>query len=192
MRLWAAILPLAAVASGCVAVVRAPEDPEDPIAVYLLSRAKHRGILLPAEDGTREHIEYGYGEWGWYARDRTSWYFAFDALFWPTRGTLGRRRVSGEGREDLERGLAARLDPLLVSRGRVRALLAELDGIFREGGAMEEGEVLNPTQGMTFVRHPRRFWLFNNCNDATAEWLLALDCRVSWAIVRFGLRAADD
>lgn len=182
----ALLLPLAA--AGCISVIHPPDSPDDPVTVYLLVRAKHRGIVLPlpAEGG---HVEYGYGEWGWYAENQDAWYNVFDTLFWPTRGALGRRPTAAGTREELERSLDALLEPVVVSRARAAELLAHLESEFERAGREEpEGVVFNPQQGMRFVRHGRRFWLFWNCADQTAEWFRALGCRVSQVLIRLGIK----
>jgi hypothetical protein len=39
---------------------------------------------------------------------------------------------------------------------------------------------------MTFVPSQESYWFAHDCADVVAEWLVELDCRVSWLLVRLG------
>src|SRR5262245_8308798 len=69
-------LGLAALASlsSCAATVEAPERVEDPASVFLFAGGRHCGLLLPCADG--RIVEYGYGDWGWYALGEDDWWRA--------------------------------------------------------------------------------------------------------------------
>lgn len=175
---------LAAVAwSGCASTVTAPKDPPDPVVVHLLSTGRHAGVLLPNGDGRT--VEYGYGNWSWYALGKTDWWRAPATVLWPTQGTLGRRYI-------LDAELAAKnhdygrgtLEELCVSRASADRLLAHLDAQFAAGGEPH----FNETYDMSFVRHPDGFWGFHDCHDQVAEWLRELGCQIGWAPIRTGLR----
>ncbi|MFN0008064.1 MAG: hypothetical protein ACKVXR_09175 [Planctomycetota bacterium] len=168
---------------GCASTVTPPKDPPDPIVVHLLSTGRHAGVLLPNGDGRT--VEYGYGDWTWYALGKDDWWRAPAVVLWPTQGTLGRRYV-------LDADLAAMnlsygggtLEELRVSRDSADRLLARLDTEFVAGG---EGH-FNPLYDMSFVKHPDGFWMFHDCHDEVAEWLEELECDVGWAPIRAGLR----
>ena len=171
--------------ASCTSAVVPPRDPDDPIDVYLLADALHYGLVLPRDAHT--FVEYGYGDWGWYALGHDSWYHVFDTMLWPTQGALGRRDIdvgAGGVREQFPSGS---LHTVRVARARAAALLADLDERFAAARASERW---NGRYGLWFVHHDRGFWLLHNCTDATASWLEALGCDVGFALVRGGLRLA--
>ena len=168
---------------GCVSQITPPASPEDPVPIYVRWEARHKGLILPRQMGS--WVEYGYGEFDWYALEKDRWYHVFDTVLWPTGGTLGRTEVTAQGREGLERFYRlSRLEPILVSRALAAALLARLDAEF---AGSSEAPLHNSTYRMDFVPHEDGFWMFYNCNDAMADWLRALDCRVTHLPLRFGL-----
>ena len=168
---------------GCASTVTPPRNPTDPVTVHLLATGRHAGVLLPCGDGRT--VEYGYGDWSWYALGKTDWWRAPATVLWPTQGTLGRRYV-------LDADLAAMghhygrgtLEELRVPRASAERLLADLDAQFAAGGETH----FNEAYDMTFVKHPDGFWMFHDCHDQVAEWLRQLDCEVGWAPIRTGLR----
>ena len=123
--LW---LSLICAAPGCASSVRSPLSPEDPVEAFLLVDAMHRGLWMPREQGG--YVEYGYGEWSWYAEGDDSWYDVFSTIFWPTRGTLGRRISPASDEQELRRRHAGQaLERLVVARADMHSLRAELDAL---------------------------------------------------------------
>ncbi len=140
--------------------------------------------MLPTSDGAA--VEYGYGSWSWYARNRDRWYHAPLTVLWPNQGTLGRRILAPD---ELAHGAyAGRVQSILVDRDRAARLVRRLDAEFASGGA----PLWNPVTGLHFVKHAEDFWMFHDCHDETAEWLRELGCEVGWAPIRGGLRVADE
>jgi hypothetical protein len=169
--------------AGCVATVHVPENPDDPTEVYLIRSGRHLGLILPRSGGG--HVEYAYGEWGWFAENHNAWYDFFDTVLWPTPGALGRKELEARDREELARALPdTRIETLVVAPARIGALRDGLDSGYL---AARDTEIFNPGHGYHFVEHERRFWCCYSCNDAVAAWLEALDCRVSWLPIRLGL-----
>ena len=157
---------------SCTAVVRAPSVVEDPVSVYLIKEAKHRGLILPRASGG--FVEYGYGDFDYYALMKNRWYHLFDTVLWPTRGCLGRRGIPEV--EGAPVRSCAELIPLRVERSLVIRLLGSLDDAFTSRiGTLHE----NSVYPMNFVEAERGFYMGYNCNDATAEWFEALGCLVS-------------
>jgi hypothetical protein len=170
-------------AFGCTSTVTPPPAPEDPQAVYLLQDDRHVGLLLPRAPG--RVVEYGFGDWDWYAMERDAWYNVFDTVLWPTQGTLCRRELAAHGAADLRARLPwATVHEFAVERARAGALLLDLDAQF----AAHADELHHSARyGMDFVPHDDGYWLFHNCNDVLADWLRRLGCEVSWVPVRLGL-----
>ena len=166
--------------SGCVSVVVPPAHPVDPVEVFLSQEGIHSGLVLPRPEGG--YVEYGYGDWDWYALNCDRWYHVFDTVLWPTQGALGRRSYAARTAEELRaeaRGPA--LDSLAVSRRDAEGLLRELDARFE---ATRDTEVYNEVSGMRLVQVPEGFWCCYGCADATSEWLRRLGCSVSCTVIR--------
>lgn len=158
--------------AACTSIVTPPEDPKDPVDVYLIEEGIHTGLALPRDGGV--YIEYGYGEWGWYALNHTAWYDVFDTILWPTPGALGRRPAPQ---------IPSHAQRLRVARADAMRLLAELDAAYE---SRKETEVYNELSRMHLVRTDEGFWCCFTCADAAAEWLRRLNCSVSWVIIRAG------
>jgi len=169
--------------TGCVSDIRPPTAPADPVATYLLMDDRHRGVLLPRVEGG--FVEYGFGDWDWYADNKNSWYHAFDTVLWPTQGALGRRFSAARDGDDLRREFYwMKLYEIVVARSNMEALRAELAQAYAEEATQE---VYNPRYRMSFVPNGDGYWLFNNCNDVVATWLEKLGCSVSWVPIRLDL-----
>lgn len=168
---------------GCRSTITPPPFPEHPTEVYLLTDARHYGLVLP--DGPRRYVEYGFGEWQWYAQNDDAWYRTVPTVLWPTRATLGRRTIYAEdGRGVAERFHWIEVRRLVVDRPKVEALHASLAARFTAASA---GRVHNPRYGFDFVPlDDESYWAFWNCTDALATWLEALGCDVSWVPLRVG------
>jgi uncharacterized protein DUF2459 len=182
-----AVAGLALVAAACVSHVEPPRAPSDPVVVYLRREARHSALILP--DPAGGHVEYGYGDWNWYALEKDRWYHVFGTLFWPTRGTLGRCRLEARSAEELESAYPySRMSAINVERERASELARRLDEEFRAG---EATRIHSATYQLDFVQHASSFCLFHNCHDALADWLQSLGCRVSRALVRTGLEVEE-
>ncbi|MCE9637676.1 MAG: hypothetical protein K8T90_18405 [Planctomycetes bacterium] len=168
--------------SGCASGVRPPADVTDPVTIHLLATGRHAAVLLPRD--AERVVEYGYGDWGWYALCHDDWWRAPATVLWPNPGTLGRREVAAR-RVSTAPGAyeGGTLSALVVSREFAERLLARLDAEFAAGGA----PVFNPVYDMSFVPHTDRYWAFHDCHDQVAAWLEDLGCDVGWAPVRTGL-----
>jgi hypothetical protein len=172
--------------ASCVSTVRPPTDPQRPVTVYLRREALHAALLLPRPAGGI--VEYGFGDYDWYALGKDRWYHVFDTLLLPTRGTLARRDLPVEGLAELKASYpASNLTPIVVGADAAARLEARLDAEYRE---RQDTEIYNPEYALHFVVHEDGFWLFYNCHDALARWLRELGCSVGWTPVRGGLRAA--
>lgn len=153
----------------------------------LLSTGRHAGLLLPCADG--RIVEYGYGDWSWYALAENDWWRAPGTVLWPSQATLGRRYVPVPAPDAIgETYGAGRLTPFRVSREQAARLVAQLDADFAAGGEPR----FNALYDMEFVKHPERFWMFHDCHDEVGEWLEELGCSVSWAPIRSRLKLAAE
>lgn len=171
--------------NACTSIVTPPDKVKDPVRVYLLQEARHKGLVLPDEAGG--FVEFGYGDWDWFAMMCNSWYHTFDTVLWPTRGCLGRRELANIDDRPFRRGVD--MEPVEVEAARVKTLLDDLN---RRIEAQKETAVLNREYDFEFVHSDDGFWLFYNCNDSIADWMEALGCEVSWRPVRLGIRVETE
>lgn len=172
----AALLPaLIAALTGCVTVIRPPANPPDPVVAALVDYGYHSSLVLPSADG--ESTEYAYGEWEWFALNHDDSYRVFPALCWPTRGTMGRRRLPVPTQPEALRPLVAceEMFALRVSRARAQALLDTLEARYQRHAPTE---VYNPLSGLHFVQDDEDYSCCNNCNHVLVRWLEALGCEV--------------
>lgn len=175
MRAAVAII-FAALLAGCAHTVEPPRDVAEPVPVFLLDHGRHASIVLPRSDGL---VRYAYGEWEWYALDRTGPLRALDTLLLPTPAALGRRILPGpptleavrtQVRVPIEH--AWRIE---VERARARALDDSLTALFEDN---LETRVEQSRYDLELVRHPDAYSLGHNSNHVVADWLRALGCRV--------------
>ena len=178
--------------AGCAATIVPPENPSAPTTVFLLDYGRHSSLLLPEAAGG-SMIEYFYGEWNWFALGKNRWHRAVPALLWPTRGTLGRRRVDVQPDADTISRLMAEGEALeiAVNSNDVIDLLTHLDSRYSE---QIETLHFQTDPCLSFVHHDRAFHLFHNCNHAVADWLRELGCDVrgQWVAGAFVIRESRD
>lgn len=174
--------------AGCVSTVTPPENPEEPTTVYLISTACHAGVVLPDPSGGM--VDFAYGDHDWFALNHDQWYHVFDTLLWPTQGTLGRRKLSSREPDVLVRRYSPdAIAAIAASRPRVEALRRELEARHRRH---IDRQVHDKLRGWHFVPDDQGYWLLNNCNDVTADWLRKLGCSVSWVPIRLGIKLRTD
>lgn len=169
--------------AACTTIVRPPAPSADDVEVLVIAEAWHGGLVLPEGGGTR--VEWGYGQFDWYARGANAWHDVFHALFWPARGTLSRREWgASESAARADGSIAA----LRAPRSCVEALSARPEAQFARSS---DERVWNEAWRTAFVPDERDYWLFHNCHDATAHWLAELGCVVEPALVRAGVRVRE-
>ncbi|MCM1982057.1 DUF2459 domain-containing protein [Lyngbya confervoides] len=166
---------------GSRAQIQAADPPQSPTTtVYVaLYPGFHASLLLPIATGYRE---YAYGEWGFYAHSQETLWGGLKALLWPTPATLGRRTLGGPSPADpsLEIGHLKRrmgvetLLPIQVDRALALDLNQRLDRFFDPTFP----KIYNPSYRLEFVRHPRPYHLWHNCNHFIAEQLRQLGVAV--------------
>jgi hypothetical protein len=171
---------------GCTSQIHAPHAPENGETVYLVNAALHSGIVL--SDRPNHWVEYGFGEYEWYAQDQDAWYRVIPCVLWGTQGTLGRREFHAADEDAVRRAAhASRVDRIVVEQAAATALRIRLQGLFEAGGE----PLFQPRYNMSFVQFSS-YWFLNNCHDATAGWFQELGCEVSWRPVRTGIEAAPE
>lgn len=175
--------------AGCANTLYPPEQPAETRTMYLLDLGRHTRLALGLPDG--EFVEYGYGEWLWYARMEDSWWRVPAVLFWPTQGTLGRREWRGAQAETRLLAEYAGLEVLELpaEADKVAALAAGLDRTFRRASA---SMIHNRVYELDFVPVDRPYWLLNNSNHAAKEWLEQAGYEVRGSGILARWRLADE
>ncbi|UCD76818.1 MAG: DUF2459 domain-containing protein [Phycisphaerales bacterium] len=170
------LMIVALCSTGCSTTIIPPADPSQPASVFIIDYGRHTSLMLPQTDD-QSLIEYAYGEWDWFALDRSRWYHLFPTLLWPTRGTLGRWEWDME--PDVEtlrhRIWCQNVLEVTVDSASIADLLVRLDERYRR-----HPDTLHyqPLYQLNFVHDDQRYWAFHNCNHVLAQWLRDLDCKV--------------
>lgn len=113
--------------AGCTAHVIPPSGLTAPVSVYVLDHGRHSSLVLPGESGWRR---YAYGDWQWYAENRTGLMQGAAALFWPTQAGLGRQLLAQP--PDLAPSLTVgfvSLHKIPADAEKVAALVERLDAL---------------------------------------------------------------
>lgn len=164
---------LALFLTGCAYRVTPPLNPREPATVYIADYGYHASLLLPR--GSATWVEYGFGEWGWFAEGNTAWYRGVPILF-GARGALGMRPIDAEEDELAQQySPSIKFQPVTVEQAAVDKLLNRLDERFGHGGE----PTFNPAASMSFVPDRQRYSLAHHCNTAVAHWLRELGCQVT-------------
>jgi hypothetical protein len=170
-------------AAGCATVLVPPDRDslKDPVDVYLLDLGRTPSLVLPGAPGGGM-TRYAYGNWNWYALQHHGVLDAMAAIFLPTRGALGRQELPAAATAaDLRRLAPAENHYVLtVEREAVLRLRADMDRIFERN---RETLVVNTTDKLDFVHHPRAYCALSNSNHAVARWLRELGVRTRGAAV---------
>ncbi len=186
-RVWLALVVtgLLAWTVGCTSTVTPPARVANPTEVLLIRDAMHRGLLLPNGNG---FVEFGFGDWSWYALGNDSWYHVFPTVLWPTQGTLSRRQHHASDSASARAAMSwAEFESFVVERETAKRLRDRLEAAF----AARAGERVHQAYlRMDFVPYDDSYWFLDNCADACAVWLTELGCAVSWVPIRTDLTSA--
>ena len=170
------VLLLAAFAlGGCQHVIEPPASVSDPVRVFVIDYGRHASLALPQEKSGL--VEWSWGDWNWFALERTGPLEGLQALFASPRSTLSRRELAPAGNaEDLAVRLRAQeVLSLDVERERARALLRHLEARWLR---RRDQAVTHPS-GRVFVPDDARYSLSNNSVHELARWIEALGADVS-------------
>lgn len=152
-----------------------PVDPASPVTVYVVDYGYHSRLTLPEVDGGL--VQYTYGDWHYFALNQQDFSNAVAALLIPTRGALGRQKVSDAA--ELQQLIdKRRYDSLLsfeVARAKAARLLKLLNERFNRN---IDTRVENPLTGLSLVQDDQDYTLFHNSNHELVKWLEELDCEV--------------
>jgi hypothetical protein len=160
---------------GCQHVIEPPARVSDPVRVFVIDYGRHASLALPNEQAGL--IEWSWGDWNWFALERTGPVEGLQALFASPRSTLSRRELAPapDAKELAARVGAQELLSLDVERERARALQRHLDARWLR----RRHEAVAHSTGRRFVPDDRRYSLFNNSVHELVRWLEALGADVS-------------
>lgn len=168
-----------ALTMACTNTVVPPAEPARPVAAFLLDHGRHASLVLERGDGM---TRYAWGDWDYYALNRTGPFRASGTLFGANQAGLGRKRLPGPAEQARVRRQVAvpiqamwRID---VPADRARRLHGRLDRRF-----LDERETLiaNPLYDLEFVHDPKPYNVTSNSNHRVGEWLRELGSEVRMA-----------
>ncbi|MFW5969468.1 MAG: hypothetical protein ACOCP9_02410 [Halofilum sp. (in: g-proteobacteria)] len=176
----ACAIALAALLSGaCTNTVIPPAEPADPATAFLLDHGRHASLILESAEGM---TRYAWGDWDYYALNRTGPFRASGTLFGANQAGLGRKRLPGPARRaPVRRQVAVPIEALWridVPGQRARRLHERLDRRFR---AERATLTANPLYDLEFVQDARPYNVAGNSNHRVGAWLRALGCEVRMA-----------
>jgi len=178
-----AILALAVIALGlwgCTTTIIPPPAEyvaQNPVHVHVADYGRHSSIMLPLDDEDDRMVEYGFGEWRFFALDEEGVGGVARALLVRSDGTLSRRYVTGPFVEERLRRelLFDHLHTIQVHRDDAIDLRRKLDEQYEEH---IETEIYNERSRLYFVRVDEEYSFSNNCNPVLARWLEQLGCEI--------------
>ena len=160
---------------GCQHAIKPPAAVSDPVGVFVVDYGRHASLALPKEDTGL--VEWSWGDWNWYALERTGAVEGLQALFASPRSTLSRRELAPaeDVRELAARVGAERVLALDVERERARALQRHLETRWLR----RRQHAVRHRSGRVFVPDDAHYSLSNNSVHELARWLEALGAEVS-------------
>ena len=172
---------------GCQHAIRPPAIVADPVRVFVIDYGRHASLALPQEDSRL--VEWSWGDWNWYALNRTGPIEGLQALFASPRSTLGRRELAPavDARELATRVGAEQVLPLDVERERAMALQHRLQARWLR---RREQAVTHPS-GRVFVPEEKRYSLSYNSVHELRRWLEELGVDVSGTGVTANFRLRE-
>lgn len=163
--------------TSCTTTVIPPPSPRQPVTVHLVDHGRTPSLVLPGEGNTL--VRYAYGDWNYYALRKNDIWHGIAALFWPTRGALGRKTIEHTD------SMAIMLDRFEIQPEHVLSIEGEREKAERLRQRLDESfeakgdtKIVNEPYALDFVHHSRRYTGFYNSNHAVANWLRELGCEV--------------
>ncbi|GGX66543.1 hypothetical protein GCM10007392_37820 [Saccharospirillum salsuginis] len=142
--------------------------------MYVSLYGRHTRLALPVEPGSHRYVEYGVGDWRYYALAERHWTSGVRALLLSRQTALSKRSLNIEpGAVPKNRLRSERTVAIIVPADTVPPLAANLQTLWRNGSG--------PTierYGHSYRKIRRDYGLLRNSNRQTALWLEQLDCRV--------------
>jgi len=172
-RVWLACL-FGLLLSGCTWTVIPPEVEGPSETVYVSLYGRHTRLVLPEESGSDRYIEFGVGDWRYYALAQRHWTSGVRALLFSNQTALSRRRLRIKPGEAPRNSLHSdRAVAINVPADTVPLLMADLQAAWQDA----DGQTIERFDHR-YRKVSRDYGLINNSNRQTALWLKRLDCRI--------------
>jgi hypothetical protein len=156
------------------ATIIPPAAPLNPVTVHVAEIGIHARLLLPEGD---RWLQYGFGDWDYYARRQQSLLNGLLALLWPTPGALGLGEIDSLDRfRATSEAAGEQLLSFEVSVAQVNQLQYLLHNRFER--QIPKGQVYNQVNNLSLVKDDQIYSVLHNSNHELAEWLEILDCQV--------------
>ena len=155
-----------------------PENVEEAAHVFITQYASHTRLTIPLDKPIRA-VEYGFGDWWYYAVMERGLRSGLRALFLPTDSAISRRVIPwGQSLKVVQQHLGgARTEAIAVDSSRLTKLRAKFEDHWHSLDAADE--VLHPGTGTVYRRTKEPYHIMNNSNARTADWLRTLDCEIN-------------
>lgn len=165
---------------GCTTTIIPPSADyvaENPVYVHIADYGRHSSIMLPLDGDDGRMVEYGFGEWRFFALNEEGVGGVARALFVSSDGTISRRYVSGPFTAEHLQGMLLfdHLYSIRVHRDDAINLREKLDRRYKEH---IDSEIYNARSRLHFVKVDEQYTLSNNCNPVLARWLKQLRCEI--------------
>jgi hypothetical protein len=172
---------------GCAWTIKPPAAPPDPVTVWVTEYGRHSRVALPS--GRATFLEYGFGEWNFYAREQRGLFSTLRAGAGLGAAAFSRRELSPAEDGTLGPGQTGgmRAVSLQVARSAAEGLRERLEARW---AANQPQVIVRSADGVPVSRDRGRYHLFANSNHATAGWLRDLGCRVTGFPVLSNFRLA--
>ncbi len=185
---WLPLLIVSFLLSGCAWRVIPPAAVRDPAPVILTDYGRHTRLALPMDE--LQMVEYGFGEWNFYALRKTGPVSSLRALSGFGQPTLARQRLPRFDDEDAFRlAVGGRRSVLFFAE---KEYVHELRELLEATWQMNmEADRHHAWNGLEFVRYEGTYHLFRNSNHRSARWLEALGFEVRGLVLLSNFRGVE-
>ncbi len=184
------MLILTACASGPKVVSHnEPTDSKKPNLTYVVSHGWHTGLVIPAEKvyahlptlrsrfGNTAHIEFGWGDKGFYQANEITSGLTLRAIFWPTQSVIHAVAIP----EDVHQYFPdSQIQTLCASDSQINSLMHYIANSFRK---TKNDAIIPLKQGIygdsQFYQAIGDYYLMNTCNTWTAKALKSMGHKLS-------------
>jgi hypothetical protein len=161
-------------------VIIPPIEPLEPVTVYVVDYGFHSRLVLP--DRTGKLLQYGYGDWQYFALQNRDVLTTLKALFIPTQGTLNREELSNLNtlKEIAEAQRRINLLEVEVAQEKMLKLREKLEDRFYQN---IDSKITYSNGRSQFIKDDQDYTIFYNSNHQVVEWLEAMECKVKGIII---------
>ncbi len=144
--------------------------------MWVTEYGRHSRVALPS--GRSTFLEYGFGEWNFYAREQRGFLSTLRAGAGLGTGAFSRRELvpAPDGTLGPPQTGGTRSASLQVERNAATRLRERLEARW---AANQPRVIVRSADGVPVSSDPQRYHLFANSNHAAADLLRELGCRVT-------------